>query len=277
MPEIATRRIGHMSIIGIRRSPAGRWARQPQEPETVAESTPDVVELFDARGYKRSASSMPGAGKGRVPGNKGRTYPPSPPNVEELVSVMEAFPETPHGRRGRAIIVVCWRTGLRISEALALEFADLDEPNVIVRRGKGGKFRVVGMDTWGWRQLDPWLTEREQYPAGPVFCVLQGPTCGTRALSTGQFRDELHRGAKRAGLFKRLTPHQLRHMMACDWLREEKSIYHLQRQLGHSHLGVTTRYLSSVSSEEVVQASVDRPPPTMLVPDLMSAFRGRRK
>jgi integrase len=43
-----------------------------------------------------------------------------------------------------------WRTGLRISEALALEETDLDQEHqsVTVKRGKGGKRRIVMMDAW---------------------------------------------------------------------------------------------------------------------------------
>ena len=46
--------------------------------------------------------------------------------------------------------MLLWRAGLRISEALALQESDLDRSRgaVLVRRGKGGKRREVGMDRW---------------------------------------------------------------------------------------------------------------------------------
>ena len=58
----------------------------------------------------------------------------------------------PHGERLRVLIVLLWRAGLRISEALALQESDLDRSRgaVLVRRGKGGKRREVGMDRWAW-------------------------------------------------------------------------------------------------------------------------------
>ena len=61
--------------------------------------------------------------------------------------------------RLRALIVVLWRAGLRISEALALTESDLDVHRgaILVRRGKGGKRREVGIDRWAWEQLTPWL------------------------------------------------------------------------------------------------------------------------
>ncbi len=57
----------------------------------------------------------------RRPGNKGRRYPAAPPRVEEIVAVMRQAGADLYGRRLRGLIVVRWRAGLRISEALALE------------------------------------------------------------------------------------------------------------------------------------------------------------
>ena len=87
---------------------------------------------------------------------------------------------TQHGRRLRGLIVILWRAGLRIHEALALAEADLDQRRgaVLVRRGKGGRRREVGMDAWGWTELQPWLETRVALPVGPLFCVLTGPTRG---------------------------------------------------------------------------------------------------
>jgi integrase len=77
--------------------------------------------------------------------------------VEEIIRVMRAAGDGPVADRLRGLIVVLWRSGLRISEALALAESDLDRRRgaILVRRGKGGKRREVGMDSWGWEQLDP--------------------------------------------------------------------------------------------------------------------------
>ena len=65
-------------------------------------------------------------------------YPADPPPVEEIVAVMRAGGPGAYGERLRAIIVVLWRAGLRIGEALALAETDLDPARgaVLVRRGK---------------------------------------------------------------------------------------------------------------------------------------------
>ena len=55
-------------------------------------------------------------------------YPADPPTVDEIVAIMRHTADDRHGWRVRATIVVLWRAGLRIQEALALAEHDLDHP-----------------------------------------------------------------------------------------------------------------------------------------------------
>jgi integrase len=102
---------------------------------------------------------VPGDLAGRPSRNTGRHYPPDPPHTEEIIAVMRCCGEGVHGARARGLIVVLWRAGLRIQEALDLGELDLDRRrgSVLVRRGKGGRRREVGIDDWGFEQLEPWL------------------------------------------------------------------------------------------------------------------------
>ena len=120
-----------------------------------------------------------------------------------------------HGDRTRGLIVVLWRAGLRIQEALDLSELDLDarHGSVLVRFGTGGRRREVGMDDWGFDQLQPWLTARQTMPVGPLFCVINGRT-RRRAWSATAARAALRRRAARAGVRRRFVPHQLRHAHA---------------------------------------------------------------
>jgi integrase len=96
---------------------------------------------------------------------------------------MSAAGDAPDGLRLRGLIVVLWRAGLRISEALALLETDLDQSRgaILVRHGKGGKRREIGMDRWGWEQLQPWLQHRATLPVGAPFCILLGRHAGDHA------------------------------------------------------------------------------------------------
>ena len=95
------------------------------------------TQLVDCAGRRRSPATAPGYHRGRPPRNKGHRYPADPPTVEEIISVMRAAGDSPDGVRLRGVIVVLWRAGLRISEALALNESDLDPERgaVLVRHG----------------------------------------------------------------------------------------------------------------------------------------------
>jgi integrase len=110
---------------------------------------------LDAAGRRRSPATLPEFHAGRPPRNKGVRYPADPPATEEIVAVPRGAGDGVHGRRLRGLIVVLWRAGLRINEALALAEADLDRRrgSLLVRRGKGGRRRQVGMDDWGGSSL----------------------------------------------------------------------------------------------------------------------------
>src|SRR5436190_12321071 len=109
-----------------------------------------MSELLDAAGRRRSPATLPQFHARRPPRNKRMRYPADPPTIEEIVTVMRHAGDGVHGRRLRGLIIVLWRAGLRICEALALTEADLDarRGSLLVRRGKGGRRREVGMDEW---------------------------------------------------------------------------------------------------------------------------------
>src|SRR3954471_1531272 len=222
--------------------------------------------LLDAAGRRRSPATLPGFHAGRPPHNKGMRYPADPPTVEEIVAVMRRAGETIHGQRLRGLIVVLWRAGLRISEALALRETDLDRRRgaVLVRRGKGGKRREVGMDDWAWDQLTPWLEARRSMPIGALFCVVRGPTRG-RPWSASSVRAQLRRVASYAGVRRRFAPHPLRHAHAVEMAREGVPLLVIQRQLGHANLGVTSIYLQGIDNAEIIDTVHARPAPVVPV------------
>jgi site-specific recombinase XerD len=222
--------------------------------------------LLDRAGRRRSPATMSGFHAGRPPRNKGLRYPADPPKVEEIIAVMCAAGDDAHGRRLRGLIVILWRAGLRIQEALALAEADLDQRRgaLLVRRGKGGRRREVGMDSWGWDELQPWLELRLQLPVGPLLCVINGPTRG-RHWSSAAARADLRRTAVHAEVRRRFAPHQLRHAHAVELAREGVPLIVIQRQLGHSNLGITSVYLQGIDNAEIIETVHARPQPMIPV------------
>jgi site-specific recombinase XerD len=200
----------------------------------------------------------------RSPANKGRRYPADPPRVEEIVAVMRAAGDGPDGLRMRGLIVFLWRAGLRVAEALALGEADLEpgQGSLLVRKGKGGRRRVVGMDEWAWEQLRPWLPDRRELPVGPLFCVICPPSPGG-PWGSAAVRTRLRELGVKAGVRRRFAPHQLRHAHAVEMAREGAPLNVSQRQLGHANLGVTSVYLQGIDTTEIVETVRGRRAPVI--------------
>ena len=210
--------------------------------------------LLDAAGRRRSPATLPGFHAGRPPRNKGQRYPADPPTVEEIVAVMRNAGSGPHAARLRALIVVLWRAGLRIHEALALAEADLDprRGSLLVRRGKGGRRREVGMDDWAWEQLEPWL-HRARRAAGRSAVLRRQ----RRRPADGRGRPpprarSCAASPREAGVRRRFAPHQLRHAHAVEMAREGVPLIVIQRQLGHTNLGITSIYLQGIDNTEII-------------------------
>jgi integrase len=110
--------------------------------------------LLDCAGRRRSPATASSFHQALPPPNKGLRYAPDAPTVEEIIAVMRAAGERPEGVRLRGIIVVLWRGGLRISEALALNETDLDADrgSLLVRHGK---FRIRNLPRYAGARVMP--------------------------------------------------------------------------------------------------------------------------
>jgi len=93
---------------------------------------------------------------------------------------------------------------------------------------------------------------RRELSVGPLLCVINGTTRG-RHWSSAAARAELRRTAAAAGVRRRFAPHQLRHAHAVEMAREGVPLIVIQRQLGHSNLGITSVYLQGIDSGEIIE------------------------
>ena len=202
---------------------------------------------------------MPGFRKGQKPGNAGKRYIPEPLTPDEVQLLIAGCSRTSAtGLRNRALIVVLWRSGLRISETLALLPGDIDHDahTVLVRVGKGGKTRRVGIDSKALEHVRRWEQARAKLGVtahDSLFCTINSTVRGG-PIRSPYVRMLLKRLATEAGITKRVHPHGLRHSLACDLSREKVPLALIQRQLGHSNPGTTGIYLQGISNTEVVEA-----------------------
>ena len=147
----------------------------------------------------------------------------------------------PHGQ-ARLIMLAQWRAGLRVSEAVALEVADLqldgDQPTLRVRQGKGGKTRIVPLHpelAAAFRQVIDYSNVR---PSGPLV-----PT--TRSTAWRWVKAALDRAQELETIpaGRHVGTHTLRHSAARHWLASGVPINTVSRWLGHASIQTTLIYL----------------------------------
>jgi len=184
-----------------------------------------------------------------------RKLPPEILTDPEVKRLMRACSSTaPTGVRNRALLVVLYRGGLRLGEALALRPKDIDREAGTVRvlHGKGDKARTVGMDPGAFAVLERWLDMRRARGINGrarVFCTLK-----KKPMSQDYVRQMLPRLARKSGIEKRVHAHGLRHAHAAQLAAEGLPINVIQAQLGHSNLSTTNEYLKRIAPAEVVAA-----------------------
>jgi site-specific recombinase XerD len=101
--------------------------------------------------------------------------------------------------------------------------------------------------------LQPWLDVRAEFPVdGALLCIVNGTTRGRHWSSTAA-RAELRRTAAAAGGRRRFAPHQLRHAHAVEMAREGVPLIVIQRQLGHSNLGIHFGLTAGIDSGEIIE------------------------
>lgn len=186
--------------------------------------------------------------------NRGRRFPPEVLSDEEVRALLDACGDGPTGIRNRALLVVMYRTGLRIREALALHPKDLDlgAGSIRVLWAKGGRSRTVGIDPAAAAEVARWVAARAALgvPAGsPLFCAPSG-----RGVTPGYLRHLLPGLARIAGIAKRVHAHGLRHTHAAQLREEGVDIGIISRQLGHRSIATTARYLDHIAPYAVVEA-----------------------
>jgi integrase len=181
--------------------------------------------------------------------------PAEPLAPEEVRALLVACAgDTLSGMRNHALLVMLWRAGLRIGEALDLRPSDVDfgAGTVRVLHTKTREARTVGLDDAALAVLAAWLGARQAagIDGGPLFCRLHGQP-GAK-LSSRYVRAQMGRLAVKAGLQHRVHPHGMRHTMAVELRKEGWPIPEISRQLGHRSIGTTQVYVDHLYPAEVI-------------------------
>ncbi|WP_147821730.1 tyrosine recombinase XerC [Salidesulfovibrio onnuriiensis] len=172
---------------------------------------------------------------------KQEKHHPKALNVDQALAIMEAgIPPDPEGLRDLALAELLYGSGLRISEAMALDVHDIDSGMVRVV-GKGNKERIVPVSKKCEERVRAWLRQRQALDPDPLEQALFIGARGRR-LNRRQANRILANLAAVAGIPRDVHPHMLRHSFATHMLEAGADLRSVQELLGHERLTTTQRY-----------------------------------
>jgi len=164
-------------------------------------------------------------------------------NVEdalELVELADALADEPWvGKRDRALLMLLYGCGLRISEALDLNVENVPDGDVMVVTGKGNKQRIVPLLPRVAKAIGAYIKASPfpMTPTSPLFLGVRG-----KRLQAGVAQAMVRNVRSYLGLPDSATPHALRHSFATHLLAGGGDLRTIQELLGHASLSTTQRY-----------------------------------
>ncbi len=164
--------------------------------------------------------------------------------------------------RDKAILEMLFSTGLRISELCSLDRRiDIDRGEITVR-GKGGKIRVVFLSERAKKALKNYLEKRGDVEEALFISLNKNSSkiIGRILPRTAQRLVDFY--GRKAGIFEKISPHQLRHQFATDLLIGGADLRSVQELLGHSNIATTQIYTHLTNKE---------------LREVHKAFHGRRR
>ncbi len=164
--------------------------------------------------------------------------------VDDMFRLLEAPPDTPLGLRDRALLEVLYSCGLRVSELVGLDWADVDAALELVRvRGKGGKERLVPIGRKALTALAAYrerladLCPRRLRDENAIYLNRRGSRLTTRSVAR-----MVEHYVLASGLATKASPHALRHSFATHLLNAGADLRAIQELLGHASLSTTQKY-----------------------------------
>jgi integrase/recombinase XerC len=167
--------------------------------------------------------------------------------VGKLIDTMGKAKRVDASTRGTAIAELLYSSGLRVSELVGMNEADIDFWNETVRViGKGNKERIVPVGGPALKAVRAYMKTRSQHaPSAPLFRNAKGGRLTTRAVHFW-----IKDASRKAGIAKKVSPHTLRHSFATHLLDRGCDLRSVQEMLGHKNLS-TTQVYAHVTTERL--------------------------
>jgi integrase/recombinase XerC len=154
--------------------------------------------------------------------------------------------KTVMGIRDKALMVLLYGTGIRVSECSGLNNGDVDfNKKSIFVIGKGGHERTVPLTDEVILYLKNYLTVRGIKNSNTPFFISRKK----KRLSRGSIYDRIKLYGKKANIESKVSPHRLRHSFATHLVHQGERIQDVQALLGHKHIASTQRYFTTDSNQ----------------------------
>lgn len=164
--------------------------------------------------------------------------------LDEVDRLLEApDPQTPRGRRDRAMLQLLYATGLRVSELCAVELSHLNaELGVLRVRGKGDKERLTPVGRQALAAIETYVSLGRDgllkgRPSSHLFVTARGGP-----MTRQGFWKLIKRYGLEGRVTKNITPHGLRHSFATHLLDRGADLRSVQLMLGHADISTTQIY-----------------------------------
>ena len=165
-------------------------------------------------------------------------------NREEVERLLVApVKVTPTDLRDRAMLELLYATGLRVTELCKLELSNVERAlGVLKVTGKGNKQRVVPFGESAGEAMDRYLAEGRGLLLKGRGSKYLFVTARGREMVRQTFWLLLRKHGRRAGIFRRLTPHVVRHSFATHLVEGGADLRSVQVMLGHADISTTQVY-----------------------------------
>ncbi len=183
---------------------------------------------------------------------KGEKALPKAISVDEVFSLIHVIDsDDVLSLRDRAMVELMYGSGIRVSELVSVNIADIDMKNRTLKvLGKGKKERIVPVGTYFLEAINEYLLRRQELvkrETDALFLNKNGGRITTRSVAR-----IIKKYLNRCAINKKVSPHTLRHSFATHLLGSGADIRFIQELLGHSSLSTTQRY-ASASIEHLMQ------------------------
>lgn len=191
----------------------------------------------------------------QIPRQKKRKTLPEVLTREEVFSIINSCKNIKH----KAMLMVVYSSGLRVSEAAKLKIQHIDAKTmrVFVEYGKGGKDRYTLLSETCLSVLrEYWKTYRPKHPEGWLFLGTYNVTHITSSAIESAFNEAV----KRTKIKKDVSIHTLRHAFATHLLEDGVTLLQIKELLGHASIKSTTIYLHVANIKSDIISPLDNLP-----------------